>query len=204
MEPEARCARDGGFVFATPTNLTAGESFEKKTLGAGESMQFEVAFVEKGTPVFLMNSSTQCIVFGILSSDSEYPSLLNRDAWVKSLGLPPGSETPAPLQIKYKQIMNCKPLKCDDEELMTLLGRDKPLCEGALTAPETARLMEILARRQYLSNVATFAKELAAQANAAAAAAAATSSQQVNQPVETATQSLSTFDLPADKRMRVE
>jgi len=46
-----------------------------------------------------------------------------------------------------------------------LLGRpmNQPLGEGALTAPETARVVELLARRQYLAHVAAAAKLIASQ-----------------------------------------
>jgi len=161
MEAEARCAKDGGFVFSTPNKLTAGECIERNMAGTSQAMQFEVAFLQKGTPIFLINASTNCIVFGVLITESEYPALIEPEAWVKSSGLPPGATTPAPLQIKFKVALSSKPLRCDDDELMEMMGRNLPLCEGALTAPETARLIEVLARRQYLSNVAAHAKLIA-------------------------------------------
>jgi hypothetical protein len=161
MQSEARCAKDGGYVFSTPNRLTASECIERNMLGTSASREYEVAFIQKGTPVFLMNASTMSIVFGVLTSESEYASDIDREAWVKTLGLPPGSTTPSPFQIKFKVALTSKPLRCDDEELMLMMGRTTPLYEGALTAPETARLIEVLARRQYLSNVAAHAKLIA-------------------------------------------
>jgi hypothetical protein len=72
-------------------------------------------------------------------------------------------------------LLTCKPLRVDDPELLLLLGRPMhhPLGEGALTAPETARVVELLARRQYLAHVAAAAKLIASQMMLPAVAAAA-------------------------------
>ena len=173
LEEEGRCPRDGGFVFRTPNKSTAGESIEKGLAGCGADKELECAFVTHGTPVFLLNAATACLVFGVLVADSEYPALLDPGAFATAVGLAPGAPSPFPCQVKFKVALSCKPLRCDDPELLHALGRSEPLGEGALTTPEASRVVELLARRQYLAHVAAAAKIIAGQLTAPAPAVSA-------------------------------
>ena len=92
-------ARDGGFVFATETKGSAGECIEKNLVGCMAAKEYEVAFVTHGTPLFLLNKATNCLVFGVLSCDSEDPALLDPTLGTMSLGLAPGTKSPYPLQV---------------------------------------------------------------------------------------------------------
>lgn len=100
LEEEARCAKDGGFVFATPSKGSAGECIEKQLVGCGSALELDVAFVTRGTPLFLLNKATNSLVFGLLVCASEEPATLDPGLATTSLGLPPGSHTPCPHQVR--------------------------------------------------------------------------------------------------------
>jgi hypothetical protein len=99
MEDEARCAKDGGFVFATPSKGSAGECIEKQLVGCGQALELDVAFVTHGTPLFLLNKATHSLVFGLLVCSSDEPATVDPTLATQSLGLPLGSATPCPHQV---------------------------------------------------------------------------------------------------------
>jgi len=103
LEEEARCAKDGGFVFATPSKSSAGECIEKQLVGCGAALELDVAFLTKGTPLFLLNKATSSLVFGLLLCNSDEPANLDPGLATTSLGLPPGSTTPCPHQVKRRE-----------------------------------------------------------------------------------------------------
>jgi len=165
-------------VFATWGRASVGECIDKRLLGVSEAQQFEVAFVQPGTPLFLLNEASQELVFGVLVCESEYPTLLDPTAWVHTVppaagGQGPGGRpdtqavaaatTPLPAQVQFKQALMCKPLRVDDPALLKSLGRFEALGEGPLTGAETARVVEALAKQQYLANVEQAARQIMAQ-----------------------------------------
>ena len=84
VEEEARDPRTGGFVFRTfsggsPSVLE--ECFQTSLVGCGPEMEAQVGFVEKGTPIFLIDGHTDSLVLGVLVCVSETVDLYDPAAF---------------------------------------------------------------------------------------------------------------------------
>jgi|MDSY01.2.fsa_nt_gb hypothetical protein len=180
---EARSPKTGGFVFRTePQALppVLDECYQKHLVGCGSNMAAQVGFVESGTPIFLIDGRRNCLVFGVLicisDVDTHDPHAFTFSAGMRPLHpssmqspavLPP---SPQPHQVRFSVALQTQPLSCEDRELLTALGRISsegdvtiPLNEGALTCAETARIIEVLARRQHLSDRAAVEEAMRAK-----------------------------------------